>query len=38
MPLAGGNAMPKPQPQDSPTEDVDITEMEIPTFIRRQMD
>ena len=38
MPLAGGNAMPKQQPQDSPAEEVRVTEMEIPTFIRRQMD
>jgi len=38
MPLAGGNAMPKQQPQDLPTEDVNSSEMDIPTFIRRQMD
>jgi cell division protein FtsZ len=38
MPLARGNAMPQQQPEAAPAEHADISEMEIPTFIRRQMD
>jgi len=33
---SGGNAAPKPRPQTRPTDD--LSDMEIPTFIRRQMD
>ena len=33
---SGGNAAPRPRPQSRPTED--LSDMEIPTFIRRQMD
>ena len=33
---SGGNAAPKPRPQSRPLED--LSDMEIPTFIRRQMD
>jgi hypothetical protein len=40
MPAAGtgntGNAVPRPRPQQRPLED--LSDMEIPTFIRRQMD
>ncbi len=30
--------MPKPQPTERPVEEANVSEMEIPTFIRRQMD
>jgi cell division protein FtsZ len=33
---AGGSASPRPRPQQRPMED--LSDMEIPTFIRRQMD